>query len=183
MLPSPPNALFPTSPDAHVATSNLFRSQPRQGLSSRNGYPAVATGPIRFRLFDHRRDHEFLFWRTRRSASSPRNRSNALLRLRVDVSDRLHTDGSVAVRHRDRNDACDATDDTQRFLDQIMITDLHLPETWQELTVPSPVLPEADIFPVRARYGSEPIATIGLNYLSAIRRFGSPSPIASPRNC
>src|SRR5208337_4898915 len=39
-------------------------------------------------------------------------------------------------------------------------------ETWRELQVLVQDLPDADIFPVRARYGSEPIATIGLNYLS-----------------
>ena len=61
----------------------------------------------------------------------------------------------------------DATADTQTFLDRVMVNDLHIPKTWRELHVLVQVLPEADIFPVRARYGSEPIATIGLNYLSS----------------
>ena len=61
----------------------------------------------------------------------------------------------------------DATADAQAFLDQATVADLRKSETWRELQVLVQVLPDADIFPVRARYGSEPIATIGLNYLSA----------------
>ncbi len=61
----------------------------------------------------------------------------------------------------------DATADTQAFLDRVTDADLKQSETWRELCVLVQVVPDADIFPVRARYGSEPIATIGLNYLSA----------------
>jgi hypothetical protein len=61
----------------------------------------------------------------------------------------------------------DATTDAQAFLDRTTVADVKRRETWSQLHVLVQVLPEADIFPVRSRYGSEPIATIGLNYLSA----------------
>src|SRR5271167_138440 len=61
----------------------------------------------------------------------------------------------------------DATADAQAFLDRATVANLKRSETWRELLVLVQVVPDADIFPVRARYGSEPIATIGLNYLSA----------------
>jgi hypothetical protein len=61
----------------------------------------------------------------------------------------------------------DATADAQAFLDQVTVADLKRPETWRRFRVLVQIRPDADIFPVRARYTSEPIATIGLNYLSA----------------
>jgi hypothetical protein len=65
----------------------------------------------------------------------------------------------------------EATAEVQAFLDKTTVDDLQNPETWRELRVLVQVHPGADIFPVRARYDSgpnaEPIATIGLNYLSA----------------
>jgi hypothetical protein len=63
----------------------------------------------------------------------------------------------------------DATDEIRTFLDQIGVADLQRPEIWQKLRVLVQVRPDADIFPVRARYGQENMATIGLNYLSADR--------------
>ena len=61
----------------------------------------------------------------------------------------------------------DATTEAQAFLDRTTVAELKQKATWNELHMLVQVLPDADIFPVRARYGSEPIATIGLNYLSA----------------
>jgi integrase len=55
----------------------------------------------------------------------------------------------------------------QTLLDRVTVGDLKRKETWSDLHMLVQVLPDADIFPVRSRYGSEPIATIGLNYLSA----------------
>jgi len=63
----------------------------------------------------------------------------------------------------------DATAETQAFLDQVTLADLQYPATWRRFHVLVQVRPEANIFPVRARYGHESIATIGLNYLSADR--------------
>jgi hypothetical protein len=63
----------------------------------------------------------------------------------------------------------DATSEIRAFLDQVGVADLQRPETWQKLRVLVKVRPDADIFPVRARYGKEQMATIGLNYLSADR--------------
>ena len=61
----------------------------------------------------------------------------------------------------------DATAEAQACLDHTTVAELKEKGTWSELHVLVRVLPDADIFPVRSRYGSEPIATIGLNYLSA----------------
>lgn len=71
----------------------------------------------------------------------------------------------------------DATAATQTFLDSIQRDDLQNPESWRQLTTVVQVQPDADIFPVRARYApqvkgerkSGDMPTIGLNYLSADR--------------
>jgi len=72
----------------------------------------------------------------------------------------------------------DSTEQTRKFLDVVDLDDLQKPETWTELTTLVQVLPDEDIFPVRARYAaridasltSTDMPTIGLNYLSADRR-------------
>jgi hypothetical protein len=61
----------------------------------------------------------------------------------------------------------DATEEVRGFLDRIGLNDLKRQEAWPALHVLVKVKPEADIFPVRARYSKEPIPNIGLNYLSA----------------
>ena len=66
-------------------------------------------------------------------------------------------------------DCEDATDAVRHFLDEVDRTRLQDRSTWTEMPVLVQVIPEADIFPVRARYGEEPTATIGVNYLSADR--------------
>jgi hypothetical protein len=71
----------------------------------------------------------------------------------------------------------DATVETQTFLDDVKINDLQDPRTWERLTTLVQVKPDADIFPVRARYAarireetkSSDMPTIGVNYLSANR--------------
>jgi hypothetical protein len=71
----------------------------------------------------------------------------------------------------------DATAETQAFLDDVKLSDLQDPRTWQRLTTLVRVQPDADIFPVRARYApkikeetkSSDMPTIGVNYLSADR--------------
>ena len=71
----------------------------------------------------------------------------------------------------------DATAETQAFLDDVRLSDLQDPGTWKQLTALVQVQPEADIFPVRARYAtrikaqtkSADMPTIGVNYLSADR--------------
>jgi hypothetical protein len=63
----------------------------------------------------------------------------------------------------------DATNEIRTFLDQADVANLRHAGTWQKLRVLVQVRPDADIFPVRARYGQEQMATIGLNYLSADR--------------
>ena len=60
-----------------------------------------------------------------------------------------------------------ATAEARDFLDRVDLEALKRQDTWQQLHVLVKVKPEADIFPVRARYSKEPIPNIGLNYLSA----------------
>ena len=62
----------------------------------------------------------------------------------------------------------DATAKTQAMVDQITLADLARPETWRKLAVLVQVVPDADLFPVRAAYQrGRPQFSIGLNYLSA----------------
>ena len=71
----------------------------------------------------------------------------------------------------------DATVETQAFLDSARLADLQDAVTWRRLTTLVQVLPDAGIFPVRARYAarikekttSADMPTIGVNYLSADR--------------
>jgi hypothetical protein len=71
----------------------------------------------------------------------------------------------------------DATVETQTFLDDVHLSDLQNAGTWKQLTTLVQVKPDADIFPVRARYAarikeqtkSADMPTIGVNYLSANR--------------
>ncbi|MGC1269512.1 MAG: hypothetical protein WA842_02820 [Croceibacterium sp.] len=61
----------------------------------------------------------------------------------------------------------DATTETREFLESISLSDLQKADIWQGLATLVRVQPDADIFPVRANYGEEPLATIGANYLSS----------------
>jgi len=71
----------------------------------------------------------------------------------------------------------DATAETQALLDNVQLADLQGGATWGRLTTLVQVLPDADIFPVRARYAtrikeqtkSADMPNIGVNYLSAHR--------------
>jgi hypothetical protein len=71
----------------------------------------------------------------------------------------------------------DTTAETQAFLDDVKLGDLQDPKTWTRLTTLVQVQPDADIFPVRARYATQikehtksaDMPTIGVNYLSADR--------------
>lgn len=61
----------------------------------------------------------------------------------------------------------DTTDETQAFLDRVDLDALQSQATWTQLTTLVRVVPEADIFPVRAGYEGEAATTIGANYLSS----------------
>lgn len=58
-----------------------------------------------------------------------------------------------------------ATQKTRQFLSKVTLADLQSPDVWQNLVVLVKVQPDDDIFPVRAAYGGDTIATIGANYL------------------
>ncbi len=60
----------------------------------------------------------------------------------------------------------DTTEKTQEFLDQATLSDLQCPETWQSLCTLVQVLPDGDIFPVRAKYDGDAQYTIGSNHLT-----------------
>lgn len=61
----------------------------------------------------------------------------------------------------------DATLETRDFLASVSLADLQSPDVWQKLAVLVKVQPDADIFPVRAAYDGEALATIGANYLTS----------------
>lgn len=61
----------------------------------------------------------------------------------------------------------DTTDETRAFLDGIDLEALRSKALWPQLTTLVRVLPDADIFPVRAGYEDVAATTIGANYLSA----------------
>ncbi len=61
----------------------------------------------------------------------------------------------------------DATEQAQRLLDEIDIDDLQHQSFWQGLTVLVEVSPDDDLFPVRAKYGTETHYTIGVNRLTS----------------
>jgi hypothetical protein len=61
----------------------------------------------------------------------------------------------------------DATEETRAFLETVTLADLQRPSTWRRLSVLVRVLPNEDIFPVRAEYSGEAQATIGSNHLSS----------------
>lgn len=61
----------------------------------------------------------------------------------------------------------DATEEAQSMLASVTVEDLQSPAFWQKLPMLVKVLPDADIFPVRAAYEGEQLATIAANYLSS----------------
>src|SRR5579862_7797834 len=61
----------------------------------------------------------------------------------------------------------DATAETRAFVDRADLDALQLASTWTQLATLVRVLPDADIFPVRAAYCGEAQSTIGANYLSS----------------
>lgn len=60
----------------------------------------------------------------------------------------------------------DATVETAALLESVDIEMLHSPVIWSGLATLVRVLPDADVFPVRAAYSDEPQTTIGANHLS-----------------
>ena len=76
----------------------------------------------------------------------------------------------------------DSTEKTRALVNSISLDDLQRPEFWPLLTTIVRVAPQADIFPVRAKYDGKS-QTIGLNYLTSKIPFGSRSPTSSQRNC
>lgn len=60
----------------------------------------------------------------------------------------------------------DATAEVRSLLASVTMEGLQLPGFWRSLPVLVKVIPEVDIFPVRAAYEGEQLATIATNYLS-----------------
>jgi len=61
----------------------------------------------------------------------------------------------------------DATAETAALLENVDIEALRSQAIWRGLATLVRVLPDADVFPVRAAYSEEPQTTIGANYLSS----------------
>jgi hypothetical protein len=68
---------------------------------------------------------------------------------------------SKGMSHRD------STEETRLKLKGVAISDLQNAASWRGLRTIVQVQPEADLFPVRARYGDAHQYTIGLNYLTS----------------
>jgi hypothetical protein len=60
-----------------------------------------------------------------------------------------------------------AAETVRELLARVTLSDLQRPPTWGDLGVLVQVQPQADILPVRARYGMGGPLTIGLNFLTA----------------
>ena len=63
----------------------------------------------------------------------------------------------------------DATDEVREFVEECDLAALRDPATWGRLHAIVQVLPEDDVFPVRAVYDADQPATIGLNRLSSLQ--------------
>lgn len=61
----------------------------------------------------------------------------------------------------------DSTEEARKLLNEIQIPDLQSPEKWPLLCTIVQVMPDKDIFPVRAKYGGDTQYTIGSNFLSS----------------
>jgi hypothetical protein len=61
----------------------------------------------------------------------------------------------------------DATDEARQLLERVTLADLQRPKIWHKLAVIVKVLPQDDVFPVRAKYGDEQHDTIALNHLTS----------------
>jgi hypothetical protein len=59
------------------------------------------------------------------------------------------------------------TEGVKQFVSRCTPDKLHSKTAWQKLAAIVQVLPQHDLFPVRARYGGDDQATIGLNYLTS----------------
>jgi hypothetical protein len=64
-------------------------------------------------------------------------------------------------------EASDTTAETRAFLEAVTTADLQNPATWPRLRTLVRLKPNADLFPVRAKYDDGSTYTIGLNYLRA----------------
>lgn len=61
----------------------------------------------------------------------------------------------------------DCTERTQRFLNNVSLADLQNPEIWPHLTILVQLVPQNEIYPVRAKYGDDAQYTIGTNHLES----------------
>lgn len=61
----------------------------------------------------------------------------------------------------------DTTDETRKLLDGISVSDLQLQKTWKNLATIVEVIPDGEIFPVRAKYEGDSQYTIGSNHLTS----------------
>ncbi len=61
----------------------------------------------------------------------------------------------------------DTTAETREFLEKVTILDLQQQGTWRSLSTIVQVMPDGEIFPVRAKYGGDAQYTIGANHLTS----------------
>ncbi|MCH8915536.1 MAG: hypothetical protein IIA82_06815, partial [Thaumarchaeota archaeon] len=60
------------------------------------------------------------------------------------------------------------THETQDFLNDITLDDIHNKKTWHHLTTICKIVPNNDILPVRSDYGNKNATNIGINHLKSI---------------
>lgn len=61
----------------------------------------------------------------------------------------------------------DTTNATRHFLEKVTLAELQQQDTWRSLCTIVQVMPDDDIFPVRAKYNGDSQYTIGSNYLTS----------------
>jgi len=61
----------------------------------------------------------------------------------------------------------DTSKETQEFLEKTTLSDLQKQETWRSLCTLVQVMPDGEVFPIRAKYGGDAQYTIGANHLSS----------------
>ena len=61
----------------------------------------------------------------------------------------------------------DSTDKTRQFLEDVTIHQLQQQDTWHSLCTIVQIMPDADILPVRAKYGDDAQYTIGSNIITS----------------
>ena len=154
-------------PRRDAAGQGAERGEPRQGLSQADGRATIPRGPARFSA-----DHLTGLIMTTYCGGK------AEVHWRREIRQVLYCDflsmyptvctlmGLWRFVIAQGMEWSDTTAEIRALVNSISLEDLQRPEFWPQLTTLVRVAPQADIFPVRAKYDGKS-HTIGLNYLSS----------------